>query len=118
MPKVSTSTSRSTHQEGKRRSKHRGHQYRDATKVRKLRKTRFKGIVEAAIKSVKSGKPRLLKRTPKVDVDWFGCKMQANSEENRLVSAPIISAEVYTANTVNLNVPRVLIIQTFEATDE
>ena len=118
MPKVSTSTSRSSHKNGKRKSKHRGHRYRDAAKARKLRKTRFKAIVEEAIESVESGKPRLLERIPKVDMDWFECKMQANSEENRPVSASITSAEVYAANTINLNVPHVLIIETSEATAE
>ena len=68
MPKVSTSTRRSSHQDGKKRSKNRGHQYLDATKVRKLRKTRFRGIVEEVIEPVESGKPRLLRRTPKVDM--------------------------------------------------
>ena len=87
LPKVSISTRRSFHQDGKKRSRHRGHQYyRDATKVWELRKTFFKGIVQVleleVIEPTESGKPRTSKRTPKDDIARFGY------EENWPVSAP------------------------------
>jgi hypothetical protein len=104
MPKVSTSSRE------KKRSKDRasGRQYHDAAiLIRKLRKSRFKGIVEV----IEPVKPRQFERTPnlKVDMDWFGRKMEANSEENRPYSVPIIQGEVYAAN---LNKPRVIISAT------
>ena len=87
MPKVSTSS------RGKTRSKNRrGGQYHDAAIIRKLRKSRFKGILEV----IEFVKPR---QTPDVELDWFGRKMQANSEVN-------------TANPVNLNKPRVIMLAT------
>lgn len=88
MPKISTSVCHTSHQDGKKRPKRRGRRYRDATKTRKLRKTRFKGIVEEVIKPLESGKP-----------------MSLNCEENQLVGVPIIPTEVYDPNPVNFNVP-------------
>jgi hypothetical protein len=72
-------------------SKDRDRQYHNAAKVRKLRKSRFKGIFEQVIEPVESGKLGPVKRTPKVNMDCLGYKMQANSEENwpvRGVSVP------------------------------
>lgn len=108
MPKVSTSARHSSDQDGKKRSKRRGNQYQDATRARKLKQTRFKGIVEEIIEPAKSGKPRPLERTKVVDMVRFARKMQAKCEESQPVSVPIIPAEVY-ANPVNPSVPRVII---------
>ena len=75
----------STSSRGKKRSKDRGGQYHNAAKVRKLRKSRFNGTVEV---------------------------IEPDSEENRPFSVPILQAEVYAANPVNLNKPRVIISAT------
>lgn len=97
MPKVSTST------RGKKGSK-------DATEIRKLRKSRFRGIFEEVIEPVEPGKLGPLKRTPKdnmpVDCQCFGHKIEANSEEKRPVSGVSVPAQVY---SVNLNAPRITV---------
>ena len=84
MPKVSTST------RGKKRSKDHGHQYHEAAKVRKLRKSRFKEIFEV-VKPVESGRPG---PSPKVNMNWFGGESFGHK------------MPVYAANFVNLNMPR------------
>jgi hypothetical protein len=115
MPKISTSARNSSHQDGKKKSKHRGHQYRDATRARKLKQTRFKGVVEEIPEPVEYGKPRPLKRTKAIDMAGVNRKILASREKTEPVSAPIIPPEVYTTNLVNPNVPRV-IFPTSEAT--
>lgn len=114
MPKFSTSARHSFHQDGKKKSKHRGHQYRDAAKARKLKQTRFKGIVEEVIEPIESGKPRPLKRAPVINLAKIGRRVWTNGEESQPLSTPIIPAEVYAPN-VSSKVPRV-IIPTSEAT--
>lgn len=107
MPKFSAAA----HHDGNKikKSKHRGHQYRDATKVRKHRQTRIKGVVEEVVEPVESGTKRPLKRSPKYNLAKLERMLRANGEKTRPNVTPILPAEVYCPNPVNFNVPRVTI---------
>jgi hypothetical protein len=116
MPKLSTSA---RPQDGKkiRKSKHNNHQYRDAARARKHRKTRIKGVVEEVVEPVEPGKARPLTRATKYDLAKIERMLRANCEESQPVETPTVPvpAEVYAPNAVNFNVPRV-IVPTSEAT--
>ena len=116
MPKASSTSARqASHrdQDGKKvkKSKHRGHVYRDAAKARKLRvrKTHIKGLVEEVAEPTEAGKPRPLRRAPKYDFRRIERKLFASQDEdNKPTNVPIVIPQDY-SNPIDIKLHQIIV---------